>query len=263
MNTQINSTNVGVILAAGSGKRFNETLSLSHKCMMRSGGQTFLENTITQMSEVCDIIYVVIGHKPEIISAHLKEIQASIGSATEIVILENPIYNKTNNITSMKLVLDHMNEFDIYKSLNKMYYAESDILYVQAAEVFRQIEATDKITNSNDNYRGIIDTPPHKEEWRPVWNEDGTIQNYTESAESGAAIIGFAKYNAEFVKSLYSSVCHVDRYDQNIYWDEAERQIMHLHKVYGYDLSYGNEIFEIDDEKDLIEANTLNLNVTI
>lgn len=92
-----------VILAAGMGKRLKELTKNNTKCMVKVNSVTLIDRMLHQL-EKCNVsrIVIVIGYKG-------KELVDYIGTLdlhTPIVYINNPIYDKTNNIYSLALAKD-------------------------------------------------------------------------------------------------------------------------------------------------------------
>lgn len=256
--------NVGVLLAAGTGRRFNLTKDISHKCMMKVDDVTFLENTLTLMKEVCSEAVVVIGHKHEIIESKIIEISEKINLDTSI--LFNPVFDSTNNITSMQLALDYILDENLLEDNGQIFYAESDIYF--NPDFGNPFVSLMDFAGQGKNVRGTIYTEPHKKEWRPIFSDTvsftgASIIDYEDRQEEGFAIIGIATFNKTFVLDLSNRIEKVLRESTEDYWDEAERRILKKHKVYARYYTNGKQILEIDDEDDFNYAKKIKINLTI
>lgn len=93
----------GMILAAGMGKRLKSLTRDNTKCMVKVNGVTLIDRMLHQLDR-CGLsrIVIVIGYKGK----ELVEYIATLGIKTKIVYIENPIYDKTNNIYSLSLAKD-------------------------------------------------------------------------------------------------------------------------------------------------------------
>lgn len=94
-----------VILAAGMGKRLKKLTSNNTKCMVKVNGVTMIERLLRQIDRrnVSKII-IVVGYEGE----KLKEYIATLGIETQIEFINNPIYDKTNNIYSLFLASEYL-----------------------------------------------------------------------------------------------------------------------------------------------------------
>ena len=92
-----------IILAAGMGKRLKELTQNNTKCMVKVDGVSLIERMLNQITAI-DVsrIVIVIGYK----GRELKDYIATLGISTPIIFVENPIYDKTNNIYSLALAKD-------------------------------------------------------------------------------------------------------------------------------------------------------------
>ena len=84
-----------VILAAGMGKRLGELTKNNTKCMVKINGISLINRLLEQLSKLSlNKIIIVIGYEGEKLKNYLGYSYKTI----EIEYIENPIYNKTNNI---------------------------------------------------------------------------------------------------------------------------------------------------------------------
>lgn len=108
-----------IILAAGMGKRLKELTANNTKCMVKVNGITLIERSLRQL-EQCHLkqIVIVVGYEGE----KLKDYIATLYIKTPIIYVDNPIYDKTNNIYSLALAKDYLLEDDTL-------LLESDLIY--------------------------------------------------------------------------------------------------------------------------------------
>ncbi len=92
-----------VILAAGMGKRLKELTQSNTKCMVKVNGITLIERMLRQIdNQHLSRIIIVVGYEGK----KLVEYIGTLGIQTPVTFIENPIYNKTNNIYSLALAKD-------------------------------------------------------------------------------------------------------------------------------------------------------------
>ena len=98
-----------IILAAGMGKRLKELTNNNTKCMVKVNDVCLIDRMLHQI-EKKDIsrIIIVVGYKWK----QLKEFISTLWIKTPIVYINNPIYDKTNNIYSLDLAKDYLCEDD-------------------------------------------------------------------------------------------------------------------------------------------------------
>jgi len=109
-----------IILAAGMGKRLGEYTKENTKCMVPVNGTPLIDRALDQLSGLSlSRVVIVIGYQGQ----NLKDY---IGNRYEgkikIEYVENPIYDKTNNIYSLALAKTQMQEDDTL-------LLESDLIY--------------------------------------------------------------------------------------------------------------------------------------
>lgn len=98
-----------IVLAAGMGKRLGELTAGVTKCMVEVNGITLIERMLRQLNSLgLSRIVIVVGYQ----ASRLKEFVATLGSATPIEWVENPDYDKTNNIYSLYLASHWLCEED-------------------------------------------------------------------------------------------------------------------------------------------------------
>ena len=98
-----------VILAAGMGKRLGDLTQNNTKCMVRVDGIMLIDRVLKQLSSLTlNKVILVIGYK----GAQLKEHIGDVFNGMPIEYVENPIYDKTNNIYSLSLVKDELRRDD-------------------------------------------------------------------------------------------------------------------------------------------------------
>lgn len=117
-----------VILAAGMGKRLKELTQNSTKCMVKVNGQTLIERMLSQI-EARDFsrIIIVVGYEGQKLIDYI----STLNVKKPIVYVENPIYDKTNNIYSLSLAKDYLCEEDTMLFESDLIFEDSliDVLF--------------------------------------------------------------------------------------------------------------------------------------
>lgn len=99
-----------IILAAGMGKRLKELTQDNTKCMVKINGVTLIERMLRQIDRHnLSKIVIVIGYEGQKLVDYISTLK---NIKTPIVYVDNPIYNKTNNIYSLSLAQDYLCEED-------------------------------------------------------------------------------------------------------------------------------------------------------
>lgn len=98
-----------IILAAGLGRRLGALTRENTKCMVQVAKTPLIARLLRQLDS-CHLarIILVIGWQGE----HLKNYVLSLNIQTPIIFIENPIFDKTNNIYSLSLTRDYLKEKD-------------------------------------------------------------------------------------------------------------------------------------------------------
>ncbi len=99
----------GMILAAGMGKRLKELTQNNTKCMVKVNGVTLVERVLHQL-EQCGLsrIVIVVGYEGQKLIDYIQ----TLNIRTPICFINNPIYDKTNNIYSLALAKNCLLEDD-------------------------------------------------------------------------------------------------------------------------------------------------------
>ena len=92
-----------IILAAGMGKRLKELTQNNTKCMVKVNGVTLIDRMLHQIEKQhLSRIIVVVGYEGQKLIDYI----GTLDIQTPIVYINNPIYDKTNNIYSLALAKD-------------------------------------------------------------------------------------------------------------------------------------------------------------
>lgn len=99
-----------VILAAGMGKRLGELTHDNTKCMIEVNGVTLIDRMLNQLSRYpLNRVVIVVGYKRQALIEH---IGCRYQNSFPIEYVENPVYDKTNNIYSLYLAKEKILEDD-------------------------------------------------------------------------------------------------------------------------------------------------------
>lgn len=111
-----------IILAAGMGRRLGELTGENTKCMLEVNGVRLIDRALACLSQFAlSRIVLVVGYQAENLKRHVGTEFRGI----PIVYVENPIYDKTNNIYSLYLAKDWLVAEDTL-------LLESDLIYEQS-----------------------------------------------------------------------------------------------------------------------------------
>lgn len=114
----------GLILAAGLGKRLKQLTRDNTKCMVKVNGITMIERSLRILDKKnLSKIVIVVGYKGQ----NLMDYIDTLAIKTPIVFVNNPIYDKTNNIYSLALAKDYLCSEDTLLLESDLIFEESVI----------------------------------------------------------------------------------------------------------------------------------------
>lgn len=239
-----------IILAAGMGRRLKELTKDSTKCMVRVGGRTLIERALSQLDGFgLDRIVIVAGYR----GGKLKDYVRSLKIRTPIVFVDNPVYDKTNNIYSLYLAKDYLLEDDTL-------LLESDLIFEERV-LRRLVEApypslalVAKYESWMDGTVVTLDEEDHILDFISKKNF-----NYAD-ADRYYKTVNIYKFGKEFSTSYY--VPFLEAYcralGNNEYYEQVLKVITLLEQPVIKGLRLKDEVwYEIDDEQDLDIAESL------
>ncbi len=98
-----------IILAAGMGKRLGEYTKNNTKCMVPVNGTPLIDRTLNQLSKLgLNRVVIVVGYEGKKLMDYL----GTERNGLKIEYVNNPIYDKTNNIYSLALAKEQLQEDD-------------------------------------------------------------------------------------------------------------------------------------------------------
>lgn len=233
-----------IILAAGMGKRLGELTQGNTKCMIRVGGETLIERVLRQLDALhLSRIVIVIGYK----GAELREYLSHVSVQTPLIFIENPIYDKTNNIYSLYLAKDYMREQDTL-------LLESDIIIEDAVlsklvhHPYPDLALVDKYESWMDGTVVTIDDENRIQRFIP--NSQFRYEEIPEYYKT----VNIYKFSQAFSEHMY--VPFLEAYSSalgnNEYYEQVLRVITMLDNSTLRALPLeGEQWYEIDDIQDL------------
>ncbi len=113
-----------IILAAGMGKRLKYLTNNNTKCMVKVNGQTMIERSLRILDKKhLSRIVIVVGYKGQ----NLIDYISTLNINTPICYIDNPVYNKTNNIYSLALAKEYLCSEDTLLLESDLVFEESII----------------------------------------------------------------------------------------------------------------------------------------
>ncbi len=241
-----------IILAAGMGRRLGELTKENTKCMVPVNGVRLIDRLLGQLSQLnLNRIIIVVGYKGKelrdyIESAYLSPL-TSHHSPLNIEFAENPIYDKTNNIYSLSIVKDKLQEDDTL-------LIESDLIF--SDRLFPML-----LDNPYPNLALVAKYELWMDGTMVRLDEDQNIVNFVSKeafdyadVDSYYKTVNIYKLSREFLQHQY--VPFLDAYTKavgnNEYYENVLRIISMLNSHNMKALPIGNERwYEIDDKQDL------------
>ncbi len=239
-----------IILAAGMGKRLKELTTENTKCMVEVNGVTLIDRMLHQLDrQYLSRIVIVVGYKGKKLIDYIDTLDIK----TPITFINNPIYDKTNNIYSLSLAKDYLCDEDTL-------LFESDIIFEDSV-ITALIDDSRETLALVDKYESWMDGTCVK------LAEDDSIEAFVSGGkfkfnESGDyyKTVNIYKFSRRFSQTHY--VPFLDAYSKalgnNEYYEQVLRVITMLDnpEIKAKRLS-GQRWYEIDDAQDLDIATSM------
>lgn len=240
-----------LILAAGMGKRLGDHTKNNTKCMVPVNGVRLIDRVIDQLSKF-DLtrLVMVVGYEGQKLVDYIGH---RYDDVLKIEFIDNPIYDKTNNIYSLALAKTQLCEDDTI-------LLESDLIFEDGL--------LDLLINHPDKDLALV---AKYEAWMDGTmvriDSDRNIVNFIpkeafryEDADVYYKTVNIYKFSKEFSANFYvpflEAYCKV--MGNNEYYEQVLRVLLHLHNSSLKALPITNEKwYEIDDVQDLDIASTI------
>lgn len=168
-----------VILAAGMGRRLKELTHDNTKCMVKVNGVTLIDRMLGQLDgRDLSRIVIVVGYEGQKLIDYISTLDVK----TPITYVNNPIYDKTNNIYSLALAKDYLCQEDTL-------LFESDLIFEDSV--------IDEIVNDPRDTLALVDK-------YASWM-DGTCVKLSDDDTIEAFIPG-KKFKFDEIKNYYKTV---------------------------------------------------------
>ena len=239
-----------IILAAGMGKRLGEYTRNNTKCMVPVNGTPLIDRTLNQLSKLgLNRVVIVVGYEGQKLMDYL----GTERNGLRIEYVNNPIYDKTNNIYSLALA--------------KKQLQEDDTLLIESDLIFDDGMFDLLLDNPFPNLALVAKYETWMDGTMVKIDRDNNIVNFVTKAafdydevNSYYKTVNIYKFSKEFSCSKY--VSFLDAYSKavgnNEYYENVLRIISFLSKSDLKALPITNEKwYEIDDKQDLDIAEAL------
>lgn len=239
-----------IILAAGMGKRLKDLTKNNTKCMVKVNGVTLIERMLHQIEKRnFSRVVMVVGYEKD----KLIEYVNSLNIETPILFIDNPIYDKTNNIYSLALA--------------KEWLCKEDTLLFESDLIFEDT-VLDALLDDPGDSLALVDK---YEAWMDGTcikiGEDDTIEAFIpgkkfkyDEIKDYYKTVNIYKFSRHFSESHY--VPFLDAYQaalgKNEYYEQVLRVITMLDNpgIRAKRLT-GQRWYEIDDIQDLDIAESI------
>ena len=239
-----------IILAAGMGKRLGEYTKNNTKCMVPVNGTTLIDRVLRQLSNLqLNRVVIVVGYEGKKLMDYL----GTEYNGLKIEFITNPVYDKTNNIYSLALAKDKLQEDDTLLIESDLIFDDNmlrllvDNPYPNLALVAKYESWMDGTMVRIDNDNNIVNFVPK------------AAFSYVET-DSYYKTVNIYKFSKEFSQTKY--VPFLEAYTKavgnNEYYENVLRIISFLnsHDLKALPITK-EKWYEIDDKQDLDIAEAL------
>lgn len=241
----------GLILAAGMGKRLKELTKNNTKSMVEVEGISLIERMLRILDKKnLKRIIVVTGYREK----SFKEYINSLNINTEILFINNDIYDKTNNIYSMYIARDEMIKDDTITLESDLIFDE-EMIDVLLEDERKNLALVSKYSSWMDGTCFKIDKDEKILEFISKNEFDFT------KANEYYKTINIYKFSKDFSKDIYfpNLEKYMNENGKNDYYEAVLKVIIGLDKNYIEAKLINDSIkwYEIDDEQDLDIASSI------
>lgn len=240
-----------IILAAGMGRRLGEYTKDNTKCMLPVNGVRLIDRLLSQLSNLkLNRVVIVVGYKGQNLIDYIGD---RYDEQLKIEFVENPIYDKTNNIYSLALAKDKLQEDDTL-------LIESDLIFDDG--MFSLLTE-----NPYPNLALVAKYETWMDGTMVRLDDDNNIVNFVPKAafdynetDSYYKTVNIYKFSREFSQTKY--VPFLEAYSKavgnNEYYENVLRIISFLnsHDLKALPITH-EKWYEIDDKQDLDIAEAL------
>lgn len=239
-----------VILAAGMGKRLKSLTANNTKCMVKVNGVTLIERMLRQLDRLkLRRIVIVVGYQGQKLITFISTLDVE----TPIEYIDNPIYDKTNNIYSLALARSALVEDDTLLLESDLIFADGT-LEALVSDPYPTLALVDRYESWMD---GTVVT----------LNEDNSIRKFIpgkqfrfEDIPGYYKTVNIYKFGRRFSKDIYVPflTAYSSALGDNEYYEQVLRVIAMLdHPEIRAKCMDGRVWYEIDDIQDLDIAESM------
>ncbi|WP_029408758.1 aminotransferase class I/II-fold pyridoxal phosphate-dependent enzyme [Treponema pedis] len=241
-----------IILAAGMGKRLRSYTKGATKCMVSVNGKTLIEYTIEALvlNKIKRLV-IVIGYKGNVLKDFISsKFNEKNLNGMEIKYIENPIYDKTNNI------------YSLYLACNEM--SKDDTLLLESDLIFKPSIITKLIESKDRDLAVVSPFEPWMDGTCTLLDENNYIISILDKAhfnwqDTGSYFktVNIYKFSKEFTSQYYIPFleAYQKAFGKNEYYEQVLKALSFLSaSVLKGLVVNGDDWYEIDDPADLAIA---------
>ncbi len=231
----MNKAKRAIILAAGKGTRMKPLTLKTPKALIKVNGIRMIDTVINALHvNGIEEIYVVVGYLKEKFKILEKEYK-------NIKIIENPYFDTCNNISSLYVVRDYLEDVIIADSDQVIYNTELLTPYFERSGY------------------NCVWTDNETKEWLLMLNDEGIVTNCSRNGgKNGWQLYSISRWSKEDGQKLkkYLETEFVEKKNDQIYWDDV------VMFCYPEDFNLGiipmkkNAVVEIDTIEELVNIDT-------
>ncbi len=232
-----------LILAAGTGSRLGKYTKENTKCMLEVNDETLIKQALEKLNNVgITKLILVVGYKKENLIEHIGSKYKNIN----IEYVENPIYDKTNNIYSLYLAKDKLAEDDTILLESDLLF-EEEILVKLLDDDRKSLAVVDKYQSWMDGTSVTLDEEDH------IINFFSKKSFRFQDVKDYYKTVNIYKFSKEFSNKIY--IPFLEAYSKamgdNEYYESVLRVLTILdgHELRALKLD-GEKWYEIDDVQD-------------
>ena len=241
-----------LMLAAGFGKRLAKYTKNNTKCMVEVAGIKLIDRAISAIKKAGIKRFIIVtGYKADNLKNYI--LSNKYNKDIDIIFIDNPVYETTNNIYSFYLAKDELAKDDTI-------LLESDIVFDE--DLIKDI--------CNFEHTNVV-TVAKYESWMDgtcvTLNEDNTIRKFIEKQsflyekiDRYYKTVNIYKLSKEFASNIYIPFLetYMKMYGLNCYYETPLKYICQLPNIsFNAFLMEDRPWYEIDDSQDLDIANVL------
>lgn len=239
-----------IILAAGMGKRLGEYTKNNTKCMVPVNGVKLIDRVLSQLAKLnLSRVVIVVGYEGQKLMDYL----GNEHDGLKIEYINNPVYDKTNNIYSLALAKEELCKEDTI-------LLESDLIFED-----RMLQLL--INNKEPDLALVAKYETWMDGTMVRIDADNNIVNFVpkeafryEDVDVYYKTVNIYKFSKDFSTNFY--VPFLEAYSKvmgnNEYYEQVLRVLIHLHKSPLKALPITDEKwYEIDDVQDLDIASAI------